>query len=171
MNKVYFIGPLLALVVFIGVYSVHQGGLKERDAKKAAAAQAAVQAKLEAEQEARKAAMADAIKAAEQRKAEKAAREAREASEREARQLAVDARDKAFREQERTARQIERVKKEIEAEQAVIAKLSAERALAVSEKQFLHDFVAKAQGNVQALQALLSKLNAPTPAGSVAAAK
>lgn len=170
MNKVYFVAPLLALLVFVGVYTVHRGGLKEREAAKAAAAQAALETRIAAEQEARKAAMADAIKAAEQRKAERAAKEAREAADREARQAAIDARDKAYREQERGARQIERLKKEIETEQAALAKLVAEREVAASEKQFLQDFVAKAQNNVQALQGLLTKLNAPAPA-PVGAAK
>jgi hypothetical protein len=58
MNKVYLFGPLAALLVFVGVYTSHRGGMKEREAAKAAAAEAALQAKLESEQTARKAAMA-----------------------------------------------------------------------------------------------------------------
>jgi len=169
MNKVYFIAPLAALCVFIGVYSVHRGELEEREAAKAAAVAAANQAKLEKEQTERRAAMAEAIKAAEQRKIEKAAKEAREQADREARQLALDARDKAFREQEKSARQIERLKKEVDAEQAALAKLAAERAAAESEKTFLIDFVSKAQTNVQALQSLIAKLNTPAPVPAPAA--
>lgn len=169
MNKVYFIAPLAALCVFIGVYSVHRGELKEREASKAAAVAAANKAKLEKEQAERQAAMAEAIKAAEQRKIEKAAKEAREQADKEARQLALDARDKAFREQERSARQIERLKKDIDAEQAALAKIAAERSAAESEKTFLLDFVAKAQTNVQALQTLLNKINTPAPAPAAAA--
>ncbi len=168
MTKVYFIGPLAALLVFIGVYSVHRGELKEREVAKASAAAAAQKAKLETEQAERQAAMADAIKAAEQRKLEKAAKEARDQADKEARQLALDARDKAYREQEKSARQIERLKKDIEAEQAVLAKLAAERSAAESEKTFLQDFVTKAQSNVQALQTLLTKLNTPAPAPAAA---
>ncbi len=168
MTKVYFIGPLAALLVFIGVYSVHRGELKEREAAKASAAAVAQKAKLETEQAERQAAMADAIKAAEQRKLEKAAKEARDQADKEARQLALDARDKAYREQEKSARQIERLKKDIEAEQAVLAKLAAERSAAESEKTFLQDFVTKAQSNVQALQTLLTKLNTPAPAPAAA---
>lgn len=170
MNKVYFIGPLAALCVFIAVYAVHRGGLVAREAEKAAVAAAAQKAKLEAEQAGRRTAMADAIKAAEQRKVEKAAREAREQAEKEARQLALDARDKAYREQEKFAKQIERLKKEIETEQAALAKLATERRAAEAEKTFLQDFVTKAQTNVQALQTLLTKLNTP-PAPAPAAAR
>ena len=169
MNKVYFLGPLAALCDFIGVYSVHRGNLKEREAAKVAATSAAREAKLEAERVAQKAAMADAIHAAEQRKVEKAAKEAREKTDRETRQLALDARDKTYREQEKLARQIERLKKDIEAERAAIAKIAAERQAADSEKAFLLDFVSKAQTNVQALQSLLNKLNTSTPAPASAA--
>lgn len=161
MHKAYFLAPLLALLVFSGLYVSHVGGMKERDAQKAAAAEAATQAKLQAEQEARKTAMAEAIAQAERRKQERAAKEARETLEREARQTALDARDKAFREQERGARQIERLKKDLEAEESLLAKLRAEQTEALSEKRFLEEFVTKAQANVQALQTLLAKVPAP----------
>jgi chromosome segregation ATPase len=160
MNKFYYLGPFVALLVFIGIYSVHRGGMQEREAQKAAAAEAALKARLEAEQEGRRAAMAEAVKAAEQRKAERAAREAREAAQREERQVALDAREKAFREQERLARQIERVKKDLEAEEAALVKLAAERQAAESERAFLAEFVTKAQGNVRALEGLLTQLQA-----------
>lgn len=169
MKKVYFLAPLLALLAFVGVYLSHRGDLKEREAAKAAAAETALKAKTEKELEARKAAMADAIAQAELRKKEKDARAAKEKAEREERAVAIDARDKAYREQEKIARQIEKLKKEIEAEQAEIAKLAADRGRAEAEKAFLVDFVAKAQANVQALQALLTKLN--TPAAPAPAAK
>ena len=169
MNKTYFIAPLLALAVFSGVYISHRSGLKEREAAKVAAAEAALQAKNEADLAARKVAMADAIAAAELRKKEKEAKAAKDAADKEARQVAIDARDKAFRDQEKAAKQIDRLKKDIEAEQATIAKLAAARKEAEAEKAFLVDFVAKAQTNVQALQALLTKLNTPAPVPAPAA--
>jgi chromosome segregation ATPase len=169
MKKIYFIAPLFALIVFICVYSVHQSGFKKRESEKAQKAAAALQAKNTAEQEARKAAMADAIAAAELRKAEKAAKDAKDIADKEARQLAIDARDKAYRDQEKAAKQLDRLKKDIEAEQAAITKLGTQRAEAESEKRFLTDFVGKAQANVQALQSLLAKLN--TPPAPAAAAK
>ncbi len=149
MNKVYFFAPLAALLVFIVVYSSHRGELKARETAKAAEVVAANKARLERERVEREAAMAEAIKAAEARKVEKAAK---------------DARDKAFRDQEKGARQLERLKKDIETEQSALAKLAAERAAAESEKVFLLDFVDKAQANAQALQALITRLSAPAPA-------
>ncbi len=164
MNKVYFFAPLAALLVFIVVYSSHRGELKARETAKAAEVVAANKARLERERVEREAAMAEAIKAAEARKVEKAAKDAREQADKEARQLALDARDKAFRDQEKGARQLERLKKDIETEQSALAKLAAERAAAESEKVFLLDFVDKAQANAQALQALITRLSAPAPA-------
>jgi ABC-type Na+ efflux pump permease subunit len=167
MNKFYLFGPLVALIIFIGVYTVHRGGMKEREAQKITAAEAALKTRLETEQESRRVAMADAIKAAEQRRADRAAREAREAAQREERQAAIDARDRAFRDQDRLAKQIERLKRDIETEEAALAKIAAESQAAEAEKAFLAEFVTKAQANVQALQILLTRLNAtpaPTPA-------
>ncbi|MBC8010607.1 MAG: hypothetical protein H7067_10980 [Burkholderiales bacterium] len=164
MNKTYFIAPLIALIVFTGFYSVHRGGLKEREAAKAAQVEAALKAKNDADLAARKVAMADAIAAAELRKKEKDAKAAKEAADKEARQVAVDARDKASRDQDKTAKQIERIQKEIDAEQAVLAKFAAARKEAEAEKAFLLDFVTKSQANVQVLQTLLTKLNTPAPA-------
>ena len=168
MKKVYFFAPIFALVVFSGFYASHVSGLKEREAEKKAAAESALRLKQEEELAARKAAMAEAIALAEQRKKEKDAREAREKADQDARQLAIDARDKAFRDREKSARQIERVRKEIEAEEAALARVASARREAGAEKAFLDEFVAKAQANVQALQTLLTKLNTPAP---VAAAK
>lgn len=168
MNKVYYIGPLVALGIFVGVYSSHRSEMTAREEAKAAEIAAAKQAKLEKEQEERRAAMAEAIAAAERRKIEKAEKEAREQAEREARQLALDARDKAFREQEKSAKQIERLKKEIEDEKAAIEKIAVELRALESEKTFLTEFVTKAQTNVEALQALIAKLEAPASAAGAA---
>ncbi len=163
MNKSYFIAPFLLLLVFSAFYGVHRGGLKEREAAQAAQVEAALKAKNDAELVARKTAMSEAIAAAEQRKKDKDAKELKDKTEKEARQLAVDARDKAFREQERSAKQIDRLTKDIEVEKAAIAKLASTRKEAETEKSFLLDFVTKSQTNVQALQGLLTKLNTPPP--------
>jgi hypothetical protein len=161
MNKVYFIAPLLLLVVFSGFFAVHRSGLKAREAAQVAKVEAARQAKLDAEQAARKAAMADAIAAAEQRKKDNAAQDKLD---KEARQAAIDVRDKAYREQEKISRQLEKLKKDVEVEQAALTKLGASRQEAAAEKAFQEAFVTKAQANVQALQTLLVQLNTPPPA-------
>lgn len=168
MNKAYLIAPVALLIVFIGFYASHRSGYEQREVEKAAAAAAELKAKNEAEFETRKASMAAAIAAGEQRKKEREEKAAREAVEKEARQLAIDARDRAYREQDRSAKQIERIKKDIEVEEAALAKLAAAHKEAAAEKAFLTDFVAKAQTNMQALQTLIAKLNTP-PAPAPAA--
>jgi flagellar biosynthesis GTPase FlhF len=171
MNKTYFIAPFLLLLVFVGFYATHQSGYEKREAARVAKVEADLKAKNDAEQVARKTAMQEAVKAAELRKVEKAAKEAKDKAAKEARQLAVDARDKAFRDQERAGKNLDRLAKDIEAEQAAIAKITAGRKAAEAEKAFLVDFVTKAQANVQALQGLLTKLNTPPPAPAPVAAK
>ncbi len=169
MKKIYFIAPLAALAVFIGVYAIHRGAQKEREAAKAARVQAELAAKNLAEQDARKAAFAEALALAEQRKKDKAEREAREAADRATRQAEVDARDQAYREQEKLARQIERLKKEIAAEEAAISRLAAARKEGDAEKAFLGEFVTRSRANVKALETLLAKLSAtPSAAGTAA---
>lgn len=164
MKKVYFIAPLAALALFMAVYFQHRSGQIARDKAKAEQVLAAREAKLKAEQDARKAAMADAIRAQELRKAEREAKAAREAAEKAARTLAIDARDKAFHEQEKLGRQIERIKLDLAKEKAELAKLAETRKAAEAEKTFLQDYVRKAQANTQSLQTLLTKLNTPPPA-------
>jgi chromosome segregation ATPase len=168
MNKAYLIAPAVLLAAFIGIFIVHRSGYEERKAQAAAAALAAHEAKLRAEAEARKAAMADAIAQAEQRRAEREARLAREAREREIRQAALDARDRAYRDRERLTRQAERLRRELDEVRAEIATLATARALAESEKVFLEQFVAKARENAQELQMLMSRLNTPASASTVA---
>jgi hypothetical protein len=149
--------------VFSGFYSVHHNDLKAREADRVAKVEAGRKAKLDAEQAARKAAMADAITAAEQRKKDKAAKESQDKLDKEARQAAIDVRDKAYREQEKLSRQLDKLKKDVEVEQAAIAKLGASRQAAAAEKAFQEAFVTKARANVQALQTLLVQLNTPPP--------
>ena len=168
MKKLYLLAPLVAMIVFTVVYASHRSGLREREAAKREEAAAALKIRNEKEQEERRAAMAEAIAQAERRKNERDAKAAKDTAEKETRQLAVDARDKAYRDQEKFSRQIERLRKEIEAEQAELAKLAAARKKAEAERAFLVEFVTKSQANVQALQALLTKLNTPPPAAPAA---
>jgi hypothetical protein len=161
MNKVYFFAPLLALLAFTAVYVSHRGGARDRDAAKLAAHEAATRAKIEAEQVARRAAMSEAIAAAERRKEERAAKEARDLAQREARQAAVDAREKAFRDHERISRQIDRIRKEIGDQEAELAKLAEARAAAVAEKRFLEQFSERAEANLAALQSLFNPGGSP----------
>ena len=132
MKNVRFIAPLLALIVFVCFYSVHQKGQKERNAIEVARVASDLKAKNDAELLARKTAMADAIK--------------------------------AFRDQDRLTKQLERLKKDIELEEAASTKLTAARKESEAERQFLIELNAKAQTNVKTLQTVLTNLAIPAPA-------
>ncbi|MET0263319.1 MAG: hypothetical protein ABW223_10505 [Rariglobus sp.] len=160
MNKAYFIAPLLALALFIGVYTWSQSGLKEREQVRRETAKAEQAAKIAADQEARRVAIDEALRVQEQRKKERAEREAREAAEREVRQAALDARDQAFREQERLGRQIERLKRETATEQEAVNKLQIDKDAVVAEQAFLQSLVPKARANAAALTSVLEKIAA-----------
>ena len=168
MTKTYLLPPVVALLIFAGVYISHVGGMKEREAVAKAKTEAVAKAKAEAEAESRKIAMAEAIAQAETRKKERAAKEAAEAARKEERQAALDARAKAYQEQEKLFRQAERLKKDIEAEQAALAKLAVEAKEAAAEEAFLREFVAKAQANARDLESVAAKLAAPVVAAAPA---
>ena len=170
MNKIYFFCPLLALLLFSGFYLSHRRGTDARELAKSQAAEAALLAKNAAELNARKAAMTEAIATAAQRKIEKEAKAARETAQKAARQDALEAREKAFRDKEKSAIKIERIQKEIAAEQTAIEQLATARKAAEGELAFLQKFVTKAQANLQALQAVLAKSAASVPAPASAAA-
>jgi hypothetical protein len=168
MTKTYLLPPVVALLVFAGVYLSHIGGMKEREAAAKAKTEAVAKAKAEAEAESRKVAMAEAIAQAETRKKERAAKEAAEAVRKDERQAALDARAKAYQEQEKLSRQAERLKKEIEGEQTALAKLAADAKEAAAEEAFLREFVAKAQANARDLESVAVKLAAPVVGSALA---
>ncbi|MCX6938340.1 MAG: hypothetical protein NTU80_10670 [Verrucomicrobia bacterium] len=169
MKRIYFIGPLVLLLVFVAVYLNFRHDYNQEEAARVAQAAAELKTRNENDAAARKAALLEAIAAAETRKKERDAKNAREKADREARQLAIDARDRAFREQEKITRQVERVKKDLEAEEAAVAKLLAVRKEADAEREFLLSYVTKSRANQGSLQTVIARLDAPRPAAPAAA--
>lgn len=170
MKKAYYIAPLAALAVFIGLYANFQSGYKAREAAKVEQQKVARESKLKAEVDARRKAVEDALKAQEVRKKEREAKEAKEKIEKEARQVALDARDRAFREQEKLSRQIERLKKDIASEKEALAKVQESKKAGQAEAAFLKEFVTKAEANAKALEDLLTKIAAAETARAAAEA-
>ena len=164
MKRIYFIGPLVLLLIFLAVYLNFRHDYKQQEAARVSQAAADLKTRNETDAAARKSALLEAIAAAEQRKIERDAKTAREKADREARQLAIDARDRALREQEKITRHIERVKKDLEAEEAAVAKLLAARKEAEAEREFLLSFVTKSRANLGSLQTVIARLEAPRPA-------
>ncbi len=170
MNKIYFAAPVLAMLIFTGVYVTYQSGAKQRAAVAEKQAKEEKETALKAEADARAKAFADAMKAQEIRKKERAEKEARELAEKEERQAQLDLRDKTFREQDKIAKQMERLKKEIEAEKAAAAKIQESLGFIEAEQTFLQGFIVKARENIQSLETLLTQIAAAESSRAAAAA-
>ncbi|CAM2858710.1 hypothetical protein [Rariglobus hedericola] len=171
MNKIYFTAPIVALVLFIGAYTWSRSGFAERDEARRIELKAAHEAKAATERAAREKAIAEALVFNEQRKKERLEREAREAAEREARAVALEARDLAFREQERLTRQIQRLKRELSTEQEAVNRLQIDRDAALSEQTFLKAFVPESRANAAALTRVINQIAAAEAARVKAAAE
>lgn len=170
MNKAYFIAPLLATVVFGFFY---MGFSKDYKAKEQAKIEAAKQEKAEQlrkEALAREAAVKEALVAQEKRKKERAEKEAKDIAEKEARQAAIDARDRTYRDQEKLAKQVDRLTKEVEAEKAAIAKIEEDKKKSQDEAAFLRTYVGKAESNAKNLTGVLEKISAADAARAAAEA-
>lgn len=169
MPKIYFIGPLAALALFAAVFLNFKSDYNQREQARVAEVAAAKEAKLKAEVDARRQAIEAALVVQEERKKEREAKEARERAEKEGRQLALDAREAAYREQEKLTRQLERVKKELVAGKDAYAKLEAVKSAALAEQTFLRDFVQKAEASVKKFETVLAQIDSAERARSAAA--
>lgn len=169
-SYIYFLVPLIGLIAFGAVYWNFSQGYEAKIAEKARLVRVAKEEKLKAEAQNREKAIKDAIAAQDRRKAEKAEKEAKEKADQEARQLALEARDKANRDQLKLAQQIERLEKDIKVEKEAIAKLEEDRKRAADEEQFLKTYVKQAEANTKSLTEVLDKINAADAARAAAEA-
>jgi hypothetical protein len=158
MNKVYFIAPVVALLLFIGAYTWSRSGHAERERVRQEQLAAEHQARLDAERAAREAALAEQLKAQAARKAEREARQARETAAREQREAALDTRDRAFHEQEKLNRDLERLRRETAAEQEAVTRLELNRTADLAEKASLEKQVPQLRANATALETVLQKI-------------
>lgn len=171
MNKVYYIAPIVALALFAAYTWNFNKGYEQKEAVKAAQVREVREAKLKTEAEARKKAMEDAVASQQRIKQERLEKEADEVRKKEARQASIDARDRSYREQEKQARQAERIKKDIRTEQEAVAKLDGSIKYAQGEKTFEAEFIKKAEQNVASLTDILTKIDAAEAARAAAAAQ
>lgn len=158
MKKVYFLAPLIALALFIGLYVWSQSGRVERERAREAAVKAELNAKAVAEHETRRVALAEALRLQEQRKKERAEREARDAADRAARDAALEARDAAFRDQERLGRHIERLKRDTAIEQEAVNRLQLDADAARAEKASLENLLPLTRANAAELTRVLQAI-------------
>lgn len=169
-SYVYFLVPLVGLIAFGAVYWNFNSKDEAREAAKRAAIRKAKDDKLAEEARNREQAIKDAIAAQERRKEERAAKEAKDKADQEARQLAIEARDKANRDQAKLEQQRDRLLKDIKVEQDLIAEIQAEQKRAVDEQNFLKEYVAQAEANTKSLTAVLDKIAAAEAARAAAEA-
>ena len=173
-NLVYFLVPVVGLVIFALFYWNYSSQFAARDAAQKAKVKAEKDAKLEKEAKDREKAIKEALAAQERRKAEKAAKDAKEKADREARELAIEARDKANRDQVRLSQQIEGLQRDVKNEQEAIAKIEDRKKSAVEDEAFLKKYVKQAQANSAKLHDVLdeiAKADAARAAAEAAAAK
>lgn len=171
---VYFLVPLLGLIVFGAIYWNFNAGYEAKELAKKQAIERAKHEKLEKEARDREAAIKEALAAQEKRKQEKAAKEAKEKADREARQAALEARDKANRDQARLETQMHRLEGDVKTEQEAIAKLQTQKEDATKEYNFLKGYVKQAQDNTKQLYKVVEKIaaaDAAKAAADAAAAK
>ena len=169
-SYVYFVLPLLALVVFF--FAFYWNAHKDYEARAQAVVKKARDerlAKLEKEAKDREAAVKSALDMQEKRRVEKKAREEKESMEKEAREKARQARDKAGRDSEKLEQQAKRIQKEIEVEKKELVEVQAERKRAADEHGFLKEYVKKAEQNSKSLMGVLERIAAADKAAEDAA--
>lgn len=171
MKKVYFIFPLLGLLVFTGFYL---NFTKTYEAKIAAVKlQAEQEKKAKAEQEIknREFAIKAAVEAQERNKKKREEKERAEEAKKTARQEAEDHRTHAHDDSLRFRDQVSRLKKDLEEVQAATAKIVEEKKHYADEDAFLQTYVKQAEANVKYYYDLLDKIaDAEKKAADAAAA-
>jgi hypothetical protein len=167
---VYFIAPLVALVVFFfGFYWSAHKNYEAREEGKVKAAFEAKKAKLEKEAKDREKAVMIAIELQEKRRADKKARDLRDAQAKEKRDKDRQARDKAGRDAEKLEVQVRRLQKEIDVEKRDIGEIRKEQKRLVDDEKFLREYVKKAEANVGSLKVVLERIAAADKAAADAA--
>ena len=167
---VYFLAPLIGLVIFGAVYWNFSKGLAAREARHQAAIEQAKKDKLEKQARDNAKAIADALAAQEKRKIERAAKEAKDKKDHDDRATAVEAQGKAERDQRKIAEQVKSLEKEIQAEKDAIAKLEVDKKKSADEQAFLVNYVKLAEDNARQLSQVLDKIAAADAARAAAEA-
>jgi len=167
-NYVYFLAPLIGLIIFAAVYWNFSKGIAAREAARVAAEKQKKEDKLRAQAKANEQAIREAVASQERRKAERLAKEAKEKKDHDDRQAAVEARDKANRDQEKLAKQVTRLETEVQTEKDAIAKLESDKKKLTDEQVFLRIYVKQAEDNVRSLTQILDKIAAADVARAAA---
>lgn len=169
-NYIYFLPPILAIVVFGAVYWNFLSGYEKEQERRALAIKTAKQEKLEAQERDKKIAYDEAIAAQAKRKKEKEEKDTKEQADRDARQLAEDNLKQALRDEAKLTEKIKALGKEIETTKKEVAEIEDNKKKAVDEEAFLKVYTKQAEANKSSLIAVLEKIQ-KADEDTIAAAK
>jgi chromosome segregation ATPase len=169
-NKLYFIIPILALLLFIGYYWNFSSQYEANEAAKVAAEKQVKLQKLQDEANQREAAIKDALAAQVIRKAERAARDAKAQQEKDDKENARLGAEKADQEAQKLERQSDKLEKDVATTKDEIEKIQAEEKRSTEELAFVKTYTATAKENQAKLADVLSKIQEADAAVARAAA-
>ncbi len=174
MKKAYVIFPAVAMLVFFGFWWNFRSEYEAKEQAKVSQARQIKLDKLRKEADDRALAIKNAYAEQERRKKAKEQREIKERADREARQAAVEARNKSYRDRDKLEKQAERLTAEVKSEKELMAKLDEKKRKLVDEEKFLRTYVTMAEANAKSLSDLIdqiAKADAAQAAAAAAAAK
>jgi len=158
MNKIYFLVPLIGLLLFGGYwYSFSLDYDKKIEAKKYAEVQAREE-KARQDQINREKAIKDATAANEARIAARAEKKAKEQKEKDDREAAIELKNKARSEMFKLGSQAERLAKEVALIKDENSKIEENVSRMRKELEFLKVYVQKAEANVKAIGPITEKI-------------
>ena len=170
MNKVYFIIPLIGLLVFGVVYHNFAKGHEAHLSQIKAAADQAKADKVRQGIVDREKAIAAAVEASKLRAEERAKKEKIEEDKKNDRQTAEDKRLRANSDKTKRTDEVRRLKKDLDEVQEEIKKIEQDKKTLADEHVFLQDYVKRAEANRDYYYGLLDKIAQAEKARAEAAA-
>ena len=160
MNKVYVLAPLVAMVIFAGIYW-HYFGIREATLAETRRVEALARERKKTEQDAARTLAAEQAKVTvAKRNQEKAEKEKRDEAEKQAKLDLEQQRSTAAEQAWRLRPRIDRLRSELDTAKAGLAR-AEERSRELREEQlFLAEQVQRVEANQQAFLTLLEKLDA-----------
>jgi len=171
MKKLYFILPVIGVLVFGAFFWRFNADFESRELAKKEAQRQEHDAKIRADLEAKRKAIEDAIALQEKRKVEKAEQAKRAEEEKQVQLDLKDAADRARDERDRVLRQVDRLKTEISVEESALKKLASDKASLIAEDEFLLKYVKLAEDNQKSLEEILAKIERVDKDAATAAAQ
>jgi len=170
MKKAYVIFPVLAMLVFFGFWWNFNSTYEAKEAEKTKQVRLERDAKKRKDAEDRAQAIKDALVAQENRKKEREAKELKDKADREARELAIDERNKAAQEVTKLGKQRDQLTFDVKNEKEALVKIDEQKRKGFDEQAFLKEYVRKAEANTKGLTDVLDKIAAADAARAAAEA-